>query len=98
MRAAIFGNIGTIISFRVGVTDAQYLSREFYPVFNESDLVNLPNHNIYLKLMIDGITSNAFSATTLLPPERKVSYKEEVIKISQQRYGRTRKKVESMML
>ncbi len=57
MRAAIFGNVGTIISFRVGVTDAQYLSREFYPVFNESDLVNLTNHNICLKLMIDGITS-----------------------------------------
>lgn len=98
MRAAIFGNVGTIISFRVGVTDAQYLSREFYPVFNESDLVNLPNHNICLKLMIDGITSDAFSATTLPPPERKVSYREEIIRLSREKYGRLREEVEKGMV
>jgi len=98
MRTAIFGNIGTIISFRVGVTDAQYLLREFYPVFNESDLVNHPNHNINLKLMIDGITSDAFSATTLPPPERKMSYREDIIKLSREKYGKPREEVERGMV
>ena len=64
VRAAIFGNVGTIISFRVGATDAEYLVREFYPVFTEEDLVNLPKYRMYLKLMIDGATSKAFSAET----------------------------------
>lgn len=69
IRAAVFGNVGTLISFRVGATDAQYLAKEFKPTFNETDLVNLGNYDIYLKLMIDGITSKPFSARTLEPPE-----------------------------
>ena len=67
IRLAILGNVGTLISFRVGAEDAKYLSQEFYPVFNQDDLVNLPAYNIYLKLMIDGQTSPPFSAETLLP-------------------------------
>jgi hypothetical protein len=67
--AAVFGNVGTIVAFRLGARDAKYLSREFYPVFTESDLVGLPQHHIYLKLMIDGVTHPAFSAVTLPPTE-----------------------------
>ena len=94
MIAAIFGNIGTIISFRVGAKDARYLGREFYPVFSESDLINLPNHQIYLKLMIDGITSKAFSAVTLPPSGSNASSRNEIIKMSRSRYGRERSEVE----
>lgn len=65
IRSAIFGNVGTIISFRIGATDAEYLAKEFHPVFSESDLVNLPRYSIYLKLMIDGTTSQPFSAETI---------------------------------
>jgi hypothetical protein len=61
MHSAIFGNVGTLISFRVGTENAKYLAREFYPVFTEVDLVNLPNHHIYLRLMIDGVSSKPFS-------------------------------------
>jgi hypothetical protein len=64
VRAAVLGNVGTLVSFRVGSEDARILAREFEPVFSAEDLVNLPNHNIYLKLMIDGAPSQAFSATT----------------------------------
>jgi hypothetical protein len=88
IRSAIFGNVGTIISFRVGAEDAKYLAREFYPVFSESDLVNLPNYHIYLKLMIDGVTSQAFSAVTLLPAERGVSHKGAIIASSRKKYCR----------
>lgn len=68
IREAVLGNVGTVVSFRVGPEDARYLAREFEPVFKPLDLVNLPNHQIYLKLMIDGTPSQAFSATTLSPP------------------------------
>jgi type IV secretory pathway TraG/TraD family ATPase VirD4 len=65
IRHAVLGNAGTIISFRVGAEDAPYLAREFSGVFDETDLVQLPNHRIYLKLMIDGVPSLPFSAVTL---------------------------------
>lgn len=65
IRHAILGNAGTVISFRVGAEDAPYLAREFNEVFDETDLVQLPNHHIYLKLMIDGSPSMPFSAVTL---------------------------------
>lgn len=65
IRSAIFGNIGTLISFRIGATDAEFLEKEFHPVFTEIDLVNLPRYSMYLKLMIDGATSQPFSADTI---------------------------------
>jgi hypothetical protein len=67
VKDAILGNTGTIISFRLGLTDAEILAKEFYPVFSENDLINLPNFHIYLKLMIDGVVSRPFSAVTLAP-------------------------------
>jgi len=65
VRDAILGNVGTIISFRLGVADAELIAKEFYPDFSEIDLMNLPNHQIYLKLLINGMVSKPFSATTL---------------------------------
>jgi type IV secretory pathway TraG/TraD family ATPase VirD4 len=64
IRSAVLGNAGTLISFRVGAEDAPYLAREFQPKFDVQDLLGLPNHSIYLKLMIDGRPSVAFSAKT----------------------------------
>ncbi len=98
IRAAIFGNVGTIISFKVGIEDARFLAQEFYPVFKETDLINLPNYHIYLELMVDGVTSRAFSAITIPPPENKKSYKKEVIELSRVRYTRPRREVEREIL
>lgn len=67
IRTAIFGNVGTLICFRVGATDADKLSMEFYPVFSQDDLVSLPRHAMCLKLCIDGATSEPFSAISLPP-------------------------------
>lgn len=67
VRHAVLANAGTLIAFRVGPEDAPLIAREFAPVFNVTDLISLPNHNIYLKLMIDGAPSQPFSATTLHP-------------------------------
>ncbi len=67
IQHAVLGNAGTIISFRVGAEDAPYLAREFVGEFEEIDLIQLPNHRIYLKLMVDGSPSRPFSAVTLSP-------------------------------
>ena len=61
IRSAIFGNVGTVICFRVGAEDADFLEKEFYPTFSKQDLINLPKHILYLKLLIDGAASNPFS-------------------------------------
>ena len=65
IRHAVLGNVGTIISFRIGSEDAPLLAKEFQPKFEILDLLNLPNYSLYLRLMIDGTTSKAFSAVTL---------------------------------
>jgi type IV secretory pathway TraG/TraD family ATPase VirD4 len=67
IRHAVLGNAGTIISFRLGAEDAAYVAREFEGTFEQLDLLRLENHHIYLKLMIDGMPSKPFSATTLPP-------------------------------
>ena len=66
VRDAILGNAGTIISFRIGLADAEILEKEFYPEFSTGDLVRLPNYNIYLKLMVDGMVSSPFSGESVL--------------------------------
>ncbi len=67
IRHAVLGNVGTIVSFRVGPEDAAVLADEFQPVFDVLDLLGLPNRSVYLKLMIDGTPSRPFSATILAP-------------------------------
>lgn len=62
---AVLGNAGTLVSFRLGAHDAEQIAREFEPVFDRFDLVGLPNHDVYVKLMVDGTPSQPFSATTL---------------------------------
>jgi len=96
VRDAVFGNVGTMIIFRVGADDADFLEKEFEPEFMAQDLVNLPNFSIYLKLMIDGVTSRPFSATTLPPIKIDLSkgIKEKIIESSRKLYTRSRKEVE----
>jgi hypothetical protein len=65
VRHAVLGNAGTLISFRVGPEDASVMAAEFQPTFNTIDLMNLPNRDFYLKLMIDGAPSKPFSGRTL---------------------------------
>ena len=96
VRDAVFGNVGTMIVFRVGSDDAEFLEKEFEPEFTPQDIVNLPNYKIYLKLMIDGVTSRPFSARTL-PQMVKSGNREvedEVIKSSRKLYCRPREEVE----
>jgi hypothetical protein len=94
VRDAVFGNVGTIISFRVGSPDAEFMENEFMPRFTPEDLINLPKTGIYLKLMIDGVTSQPFSATTLPPISQRTGSAERVVAQSRERYAGNRGKIE----
>lgn len=94
VRDAVFGNVGTIISFRVGGPDAAFMEEEFMPRFTPNDMINLPKYHIYLKLMIDGVTSQPFSAVTLPPIATKTGNQEKVIQQSRERYAGQRDKIE----
>jgi CxxC-x17-CxxC domain-containing protein len=96
VEAAVFGNVGTLVVFRVGAVDAEELVKEFLPTFTQEDLVNLPKYNFCLKLMIDGVASNPFSARGLPPLKEveKTGNEEAVIEISRNYYAGNREAVE----
>jgi hypothetical protein len=94
VRDAVFGNVGTIISFRVGSPDAIFMEEEFMPRFLPEDLINLPKTGIYLKLMIDGVSSQPFSAFTLPPIGQKMGSSDKVIEQSRERYAGNRAMIE----
>lgn len=91
VKDAIFGNVGTMVTFRVGAEDAEALEKEFDPIFLMNDIINLAKYDIYLKLMIDGIAGDAFSARTLPPVDlsETIANNEKVISISRERYGKS---------
>jgi len=94
VRDAVFGNVGTMIVFRVGSDDADFLEKEFDPEFTPQDIVNF---KIYLKLMIDGITSRPFSAKTLPPMVKggNLDVEAAVIKSSRELYCKSKESVEN---
>jgi len=95
VRDAVFGNVGTTVMFRVGPIDAEFLETVFKPTFVAEDMENLGRGDIYLSLMIDGVGSQPFSAQTLPPIEEPdISFREDIIAYSRERYGRARAGVE----
>lgn len=95
VRNAVFGNVGTLVTFRVGPFDAEVLSTVFEPTFTPEDLVGLGLGQIYLTLMIDGVGSAPFSAETIPPIEPPaISYREDIIHSSRNQFGRERGEVE----
>lgn len=94
VRAAVFGNVGTMVTFRVGAADAEFLAKEYEPIFTEVDLVNLTKYDVYLKLMIDGVASEPFSATGLPPVSTPDNLEQRIITVSRERYTKTRESVE----
>ncbi len=96
---AIFGNVGTMIAYRVGADDAEAFEKEFKPTFLPEDFTNIGRFQMYLKLMIDGVTSSAFSATGISPwPRPDQSFVQEIIDSSRALYSHPRKEVEEHIL
>ncbi|MFC1612817.1 type IV secretion system DNA-binding domain-containing protein, partial [Patescibacteria group bacterium] len=97
VQAAVFGNVGTIVTFRIGAQDAEELVKEFTPTFLEEDLVNIKKWDCYMKLMVDGISTDPFSATGLPPLMQNeiTNNKENIINLSRERYATKREDMEA---
>lgn len=100
VKNAVFGNVGTLISFRVGVTDASYLQREYQPVFSESDLINVERFHAYMKTIVDNEPVPPFSVDMtkdikLLKSRANIKISQAVIQLSRLKYGRPRELVEA---
>jgi len=94
IRDAVFGNVGTIISFKIGVEDAEVLAKEFAPVFNQYDVINIEKYTAYVKLLVNNEATKAFNMKTdqLAPGNRELAAK--LHELSRLKYGRDRALVE----
>lgn len=94
IRDSVFGNVGTIVSFRVGAEDAQFLEKQFQPTFNAYDLINIDNRNAYVKLMMNGKTSKPFNITTYPPSKPNREMAEKLKEYCFLVYGKRREDIE----
>lgn len=94
VRKAIFGNVGTFATFVVGPNDAALIAKEFAPIFTEEDLISLERHSMYIKLMIDGVVSQPFSARSLDIRYSPVGSRDRVVQMSREKYGIEREVIE----
>lgn len=96
IREAVFGNMGTIVSFRIGQNDVDALTRYFQPIFDGDDLVRIPNYNTIIRTLVGGVPTQPFSMATLPPlgkPNKKLA--EALKQLSAAKHGRPKAKVES---
>lgn len=100
LRDAVFGNVGSMVSFQVGSDDAEDLSLQFEEMVTQNDILSLPKYHAYVRLMIDGISSKPFSVSTLAPPKIEQDEKRvEIIReLSRERYAQKRKDVEEKIM
>ena len=94
IRKAVFGNVGSVVSFRTGAEDAEFLVKQFEPIFNTNDLINIDNFNAHIKLMINNQTSKPFNLVTYPSEEGNPEIAEAIKEISRLKYGRDKKIVE----
>lgn len=94
IKKAVFGNVGSVVSFRIGSDDAEFMAKQYKPVFGEKDLLNIDNYNCYVKLLINGATSTPFSMKTYPPNKGDKETAEIIREISRTKYGRPREEVE----
>jgi len=94
IREAVFGNVGSLVSFRVGADDAEFLVKQFEPVFGANDLINIDNFNAYIKLMINNETSKPFNLLTERPEEGKPAVAQAIRELARLKYGREKALVE----
>ena len=100
VKNAVFGNVGTVVSFRVGVTDANYLQHEFQPTFNEADLINIDKFNAYIKTNVKNEPVKPFSIDLTkdmgkVNAERNKKAAEAIVQLSRLKYGRSQELVEA---
>jgi hypothetical protein len=94
IRDAVFGNVGSMAAFRIGPEDAAFLERQFAPVFTTNDIMNIENHNAYIRLLSNGVPTQPFSIRTMKPEEPNREYAEQVRQYSVLKYGTARDVIE----
>lgn len=94
IRDSVFGNVGTIASFRVGAEDAEYLQKQFEPTFSSSDIMNIDNYNAYIKMLSKGVPVRPFNISTLQSPRGKPEIVDKLKELSYLQFGRDREEVE----
>jgi len=97
VQKTVFGNVGSIVSFRVGADDAGVLAEEYNPIFKERDIINLGVREFYCKMSINGEIREAFSGKTMDVPKVKESYVSEIIENSRKEYCQPRAQVEETL-
>jgi hypothetical protein len=97
VRKTVFGNVGSMISFRVGAEDAAILEQEYNPVFKERDIINLGVREFYIKMSVNGELREAFSGRTLDAPKQEKDYTQQIIAASRATYCRPKKDVEDAL-
>ncbi|MEK7160407.1 MAG: TraM recognition domain-containing protein, partial [Patescibacteria group bacterium] len=91
---AVFGNVGSMLVMRVGAEDADFLVKQFTPVFDQNDLINIDNFNAYAKLIINNLTARPFNLATYPAPKENQEIKEALKELARLKYGRDRALVE----
>jgi len=94
IRDAVFGNVGSMMTLRVGAEDAEFLVKQFAPIFDQSDLINLDNFNAYVKLLINNLTSKPFNIAFPRAPQENKEIADALKELSRLKYGRDRNLVE----
>lgn len=97
VKKTVFGNVGSLVSFRVGADDAGALADEYNPIFKERDIINLGVREFYCKMSINGEIREAFSGRTLEVPKVTEDYSKEIIENSRKTFCEPRKNVEDML-
>jgi hypothetical protein len=98
IKDAVFGNVGSMASFRVGSEDAEFLAKQFEPVFTASDLMNLDNRNAYLKMLVNGRPVKPFNIETMPPPAGNRDILEKLKQLSYLKYGRDREDIQEEIM
>jgi hypothetical protein len=98
IRDAVFGNVGSIVSYRVGAEDAEYLEKQFAPVFTPNDIMNQDNLNAYAKLLINGRPAKPFNVFVPFPDKADTSNLENLKQLSYLKYGADRAEVEDLIM
>lgn len=98
IRDAVFGNVGSMAVFRVSSDDAEYLAKQFAPVFTASDIMNIEMHNSYVKMLANGKPTKPFSMETNLPPRGTRLMLDKIKELSYLKYGTDRREVEDLIL
>ncbi len=98
IKDSVFGNVGSIVSFRVSAEDAEYLEKQFSPTFTAKDIMNIENLNAYVKMLVNGIPSKAFNIREPFPPKGDAATAEKLKQLSYETYGGNRAEIEATIL